>query len=184
MRIDVSKIENFDNLTAEEKINALLSFDMDVDDTKLKNALNKATAEAAEMKRALRERQTEAEKAEAERKEKEKEKDELLKTLMREKTILDNKSQFLSVGYDAELAQKSAEAMADGNMADIFSGFKTFMETRERQIKAELLSKTPAPVSGSTGGETITKKEFDKMGYTERVKLYNEHPELYKQFTE
>ena len=137
MKIDVSKIENFDNLTAEEKVNALMAYD--VEDDKLKNALNKATAEAAEMKRALRERQTEAEKAEAERKEKEKEKDELLKSLMREKTILDNKSQFLSVGYDADLAQKSAEAMADGNMADIFNGFKTFMENRERQIKAELL---------------------------------------------
>lgn len=185
MKIDVSKIENFDNLTAEEKVNALMEYEVETEDVvKLKNALNKASADAAEAKRALRARQTEAEQAEAERAEKEKEREELLRTLMREKTILDNKSQFLSVGYDNDLAQKSAEAMADGNMADIFSGFKSFLEARERQIKSELLNKTPAPVPGSNAPGAITKAEFDKMGYSERAKLFKEHPEIYKQMTE
>lgn len=184
MRIDVTKIENFDNLSAEEKLNAILNYDIEVEDTtKLKNALNKASSEAAEYKKALREKQTEQERIEAERQQKEAEREELLKSLMREKTIADNKAQFLSVGYDGELAQKSAEAMADGNMAEIFSGFKAFVENRDKQIRAELLKGTPAPKGGNTE-TTITKEQFAKMGYQERAKLYEDNPELYQTLKE
>ena len=181
MKIDTTKIENFENLSAEEKLNAILNFDIEVEDTsKLKNALNKATSEAAEYKKALREKQTEQERLEAERKAAENEREELLKNLMREKTIADNKAQFLAVGYGEELANKSAEAMADGNFTEIFSGFKTFVESRDKQIRAELIKGTPAPTGGNTD-VTITKEQFRKMSFTERNNLYNENPELYKQ---
>lgn len=184
MRIDTAKIEGFESLSAEEKLNALLNLDIEVEDnTKLKNALNKATSEAADYKRQLKEKMTEQERAEADRKAKEAEKDELLKNLMREKTIADNKAQFLSVGYDGELAQKSAEAMADGNMAEIFSGFKAFVENRDKQIRAELIKGTPAPKGGATEN-SITKEQFNNMGYQERAKLYQDNPELYRTLKE
>lgn len=184
MRIDANKIDGFNTLSPEDQVKALLGYDFEVEDTtKLKNALNKATAEASEYKKALREKQTEQERIEEERKAKEAEREELLKSLMRDKTIADNKAQFLSVGYSDELAKKSAEAMADGNMGEIFSGFKTFLEERDKSIKAELLKGTPAPKGGSED-TTITKEQFNKMGYAERAKLYVEHPETYKTLTE
>lgn len=184
MKIDTTKIENFDALSAEEKLNAILNYEIEVEDTtKLKNALNKATAEASEFKKALREKQTEAEKLEAERKEKEAEREKMLSELMREKSIADNKAQFLSVGYDDELATKSATAMTDGNMKEIFDGFRTFMESREQTIKANLIKGTPAPKGGDEGASTITKEQFAKMDYKARVTLFNEHPDLYKEFT-
>lgn len=34
-----------------------------------------------------------------------------------------------------------------------------------------------------TGDNTITKEQFDKMGYKERTKLYNDNPEVYNELT-
>ncbi len=182
MRIDVSTINGFNDLSPEDQVKALLGYEFE-DTTKLKNALNKTSSELAEYKRQLKEKMTEQERIEEERKAKEAEREELLKSLMRDKTIADNKAQFLSVGYSDELAKKSAEAMADGNMTEIFSGFKSFLEERDRSIKAELLKGTPAP-KGGTENTTITKEQFAKMNYAERAKLYEEHPETYKSLTE
>lgn len=36
---------------------------------------------------------------------------------------------------------------------------------------------------GNSGGNTITKEQFEKMGYTSRVKLFKENPELYKELS-
>ena len=181
MKIDTTKITGFDTLSAEEKLNALLDYEFDVEDTaKLKDALNKASSQAADYKRQLKEKMSEQERIEADRQAKEAEREELLKNLMREKTIADNRAQFLAVGYGEELANKSAEAMADGNMAEIFNGFKTFVETRDKAIRAELIKGTPAPKGGNTD-TTITKEQFRAMSYSERNKLYTENPELYKQ---
>lgn len=151
MKLDTSKIENFDSLSVEEKLNALLSMDIEDDSVKLKNALNKASSEAAEYKKALREKQSEAERIEAERKEADAKKDEELNALRRDKTILDHKARFLSVGYDKELAEKSATALADGNFAEIFDGFKSFIEGRDKEVAQKLLKSTPAPVGGQEG---------------------------------
>ena len=35
-----------------------------------------------------------------------------------------------------------------------------------------------------SGGDGITKESFDKMGYQERLKVYQENPDAYKQFTQ
>lgn len=37
--------------------------------------------------------------------------------------------------------------------------------------------------SPMSGGVIIDKAAFDKMGYNDRLKLYNDNPELYKEFT-
>ena len=46
----------------------------------------------------------------------------------------------------------------------------------------------PKPVfSGNVSSEKetgVTKDEFNKMGYIERLKLFNENPEVYRQLTE
>ena len=75
MKIDVTKIEGYENMTAEEKLAALENFDIEEkpnDESKWKSALDKATAEAAKYKKELREKQTESERLEAERAEKDK----------------------------------------------------------------------------------------------------------------
>ena len=46
----------------------------------------------------------------------------------------------------------------------------------------------PKPIfSGNVGNEketVVTKDEFNKMGYSQRLKLFNENPEVYRQLTE
>lgn len=60
---------------------------------------------------------------------------------------------------------------------------KAKTEATEKAVKEELLKSTPTPPTGGSGGDTtITKEQFDAMGYSERLKLFNEQPELYKQF--
>ena len=74
MKIDTAKIENYSEMTAEEKLATLEAYEFEAptpkepeDVTKLKAALSKANSDAAEWKRQFREKQTEAERAEAER---------------------------------------------------------------------------------------------------------------------
>jgi hypothetical protein len=53
----------------------------------------------------------------------------------------------------------------------------------EKTIKADLMKQNPQP-QPQNGNGGITKEQFDAMGVQERTKLYNEQPEVYKQFTQ
>ena len=52
----------------------------------------------------------------------------------------------------------------------------------EKKIRQDILKDTPKP-DGGNAGTTITKEQFDAMGYTERLKVFNENPEIYKEYT-
>lgn len=181
MKIDVTKIEGYENMTAEEKLSALENFEIEEkqeEGNKWKAALDKATAEAAKFKKELREKQTEAERLEAERKEAEEEKDKRIAELEKRNLLADQKSNFLKVGYSEELAEKSAQAMVDGDFSTVFANLGTFISERDKKKEAELLDKTKRPTGGS-GSQTVTKEQFDKMSFTERNKLFTDNPELY-----
>ena len=93
MKIDVSKIVGYEEMSAEDKLKALEEYEFDVpkdnsEEVKnLKESLSKANSQAAEYKRQWREKQSEAERAEAERAEREKAVEEELKSLRRDKTV-------------------------------------------------------------------------------------------------
>lgn len=176
------KIENYDSLTPEEKIKALE--DLEINDSndevaKLKQALNKASSEAANYKKELREKQTEQERLEAERKEEVEKKDELLKSLMKEKSVAEYQAKFLKQGYNEELAMKSAIALADGDFNSVFEGMSSFLAERESAIKENLLNSTPAPRGGHAALE-VTKEQFDSMSIKERTELYESDKDLYE----
>ena len=163
MKIDTTKIAGFDDMTAEDKLNALLGYEFEEpkepeDVTKLKNALSKANSDAAEWKRQFREKQTEAERAEAERKEHEAAVEEELRTLRRDKTIGGYVAQCLALGYDKDLALKAAEAMADGDAAAVLSCQQDFIEAKKKELEATALNKQP----GLTSGSPPTAKDADK----------------------
>lgn len=181
MKIDTTQIENYDTMSAEEKLAALEGYEFEepTQDNKWKEAVNKATAEAAKYKKELREKQSEAERLEAERKEEAEKKDAMLKELLREKTLAEHKANFLKEGYGEELANQSATALADGDFKTLFSNLNTFLVEREKTIKEDLMKKTPTPKSGNETKD-ITKEQFNKMSFTERNKLYMENQELYE----
>lgn len=155
MKIDVSKIVGYGEMSAEDKLKALEEYEFDVpkdnsEEVKnLKESLSKANSQAAEYKRQWREKQSEAERAEAERAEREKAVEEELKSLRRDKSVSGYVAQCLALGYSAELAQKAAEAMADGNTSEIFACQQAFLEAKQKELEAAALNKQPTITSGS-----------------------------------
>lgn len=157
MKIDTAKIENYEAMSAEEKLKALEEFEFEdptpKDDseevTKLKTALSKANSDAASWKKQFREKQTEAERVEAERKEHETAVEEELRTLRREKTVSMYVAQCLALGYDKDLALRAAEAMTDNDAAEIIACQQEFLEAKTKEIEANALNKQPSITSGA-----------------------------------
>lgn len=181
-----SKIEGYESMSAEEKLKALEALEVDDEDSaKLKKLLNDANSEASTYKKKLKEKEaelnsklTEQEKADKERQEKEAEKDALLNKLLRDKTVAEHKANFLKVGYDDESADKSANAIADGDFATLFDSLATFISNRDKEAKIKMMDSTPLPSAGGVA-PTITKEQYNKMSIAERTKLANENHELY-----
>ena len=171
MKVDVSKIAGFEEMSAEDKLNAVLAYEFEepkapdgnAEITKLKAALSKANSESAEWKRQFREKQTEQERAEAERAEAEKAMQEELASLRRGKVLDEYAKKCMSMGYDADLAAECAEAMADGRFNDVFAIQQRFMEAKTREIEAAALNKQPGLSSGMPPVQTAEKAEENKM---------------------
>ena len=166
MKIDVSKIEGYAEMSAEDKLKALEEFDIEIPkpatDTdeviKLKNALSNANSQAAEYTRALREKQSEQERAEAERAEREAARDAEIKELRRDKTVSGYLANCLSLGYDKELAQRAAEAMADNDAAAIMECQREFLEAKTKELEAAALNKQPTLTAGAPPTATEAEK--------------------------
>ena len=126
---------------------------------KLKAALSKASSDAAEWKRQLREKQTADEREKAERAEQEQAMREELETLRKEKQVSDYTGKCLALNMDADLAGKTANALADGDMDSVFDCLKAFVEATKTRLNNEALNRQPGlsagipPTKGNTEDE-------------------------------
>lgn len=131
---------------------------------KLKAALSKANSEAAEYKRQLREKQSASEREAAERAEQEKAMRDELETLRKEKAVTDYTNKALEVGFDAEIAAQTANAMADGNMDAVFDALKAFVEATKTRLENEALNRQPALSAGVPPTKnTTTDADMEQM---------------------
>lgn len=156
MKIDTAKIENYAEMTAEEKLAALEAYEFETpapkdgdEVTKLKAALSKANSDAAEWKRQYRQGLDEAKRAEEERKEREEAIENELRTLRRDKTVSGFVAQCLALGYDKDLALRAAEAMADNDAAAIMACQQEFLEAKQKELEAAALGKQPTITAGA-----------------------------------
>ena len=171
MKIDTAKIENYEEMSAEDKIKALEEYEIEIpapkesdEVVKLKTALSKANSDAAEWKRQFREKQTEAERAEAERKEREQAVEEELRVLRRDKTVAGYVNSCLALGYDKELALRAAEAMADGNAAEIMACQQEFLAVKQKELEATALKRQPTlSVGAPPTAESAEKAEQNRL---------------------
>ena len=69
---------------------------------------------------------------------------------------------------------------ADKLIGDLKTAYPNQFETSATKKVNEKKIETP---DGKDGDNKITKEQFDKMGYTARVKLFKENPDLYKELT-
>jgi hypothetical protein len=192
-KIDTNKIEGFSEMTAEEQIAALLAYEVENDTSEIENykkMLNKASSEAADWKRKHNALLSEEEKAKAEAEEERQRKEnefaemqKRLNDLETEKTVALYQTKLVSMGYNADLASATAKALSEGKMNEVFANMAQHLDAKEKDLRASILKDTPAPNTGATTDE-ITKEDFKKMGYAEKVKIFNENPELYKELSE
>jgi hypothetical protein len=124
---------------------------------KLKAALSRANSQAADYKRQLRAKQDAAEAAEAERAEQEQVMREELETLRKEKRVSDYTGKCLALNMDADLAGKTAAALADGDMDSVFDCLKAFVEATTTRLNNEALNRQP----GLSTGIPPTKQSTD-----------------------
>lgn len=150
------------------------------ENSKLKNAQSNASADASKYKKQLQERMTEQERAANETKELIERLKEENAQMKRNQTLAEQTSGFMGVGFDAELAKKAAEAHVDGDFSSMINALRDFITQHDKNIRADELRNTPRPgVGGDT--PTITKEQFNAMGYSERLKIHDTYPDLYKE---
>lgn len=159
--IDVSTIEGYEGMTAEQKVEALTKFEIpeSVDLSKYvsKDVFDKKASEAAGLSKQLKEKMTEDEKKKAEADESNKKILEELEQLRKDKSVSDLTAKYINLGYDAQLARETAEAMQAGDMEKVFANGAKHKEAVEKKLKEELMNGTPKP-KGAGGGDD--KKDF------------------------
>lgn len=187
-KIDVASIAGYADMTAEEKLAALEAYEYDdhsaeiADLGKYKDATDKATKEAAEYKKQLKALQDQQKSGNSKADDTIAELQKQVAELTRQNTIASYTAQFTALGYDAELAQATAIATADGDVATVFANQRTFLEAHDKQTKAEILKQTPKPGQGGTGKQApaMTLEKFRKLSMQERMAFANEFPDEYQ----
>lgn len=172
-------IENYENMTPEEKLAALEAYDPEKDGFVSKATFDKTASDLAASKKQLREKQSDEEAKAAKDAE---EREALLKRveeLEHERAVNSYVNTYLSMGYDEKLAKASAEALAKGDMATVLANQKSHNESREKALRAEILKETPPPAPGNPD-PGMTKEKLRGMSAQERYEFSVNHPEEYR----
>lgn len=176
-KFDASKISGFEEMTAEEKVAALLGQEFEVEQqtdpdlNKLKAALSKSNSEAAEYKRLLREKQTEAERADADRAEQLKAMQDELASYRNKERISTYKANLMEAGIDAETADLMAKSLPEGVSDEYFHATKSFLEQQRKNADIANLGKQPGlsvgqPPKGMTKDDEIVANAMKYAGLT------------------
>ena len=186
-QIDTSKIEGYAEMTPEQKVAALEAFSMpdpDYSGYVKKDVFDKTASDLAQTKKDLKARMTEEERAKAEHDAELAEYKTKYEELQKEKNIAKNRAEFISAGYDEALAQETAEALEKGDYATVFKNQKAVIENVKKIAKGEAAAKIPTPAGkADEGAKTVTKEQFDNMGYAERNELFEKNRELYDELS-
>lgn len=181
-KIDTSKIEGYAEMTAEQKLAALEGMEMDYTGWVRKDALDKASSEAANYKKQLREKQSADEQAAAQAAETLRAMQDELDALRKEKQITELSKRWMGAGYSEALATSTAKAMAEGNAEQVVKNFATFLAEHDKAMKADILKQTPTPPAGDAPGTSMKKEDFAKLNLLEKQKFANDNPEIYASF--
>ena len=152
---------------------------------KLRQANTNASADASNWKKKYNELLPENERLEKEREERTAAMQQELDALKAAKNVADYRAELTApdIGFDAELAQKTAEAMNAGNMKEVFGALREFIVAHDKALREQSLRNNPT-LPGGAAPKSVTQAEFHNMGYTERLKIFNEQPDLYKELTQ
>lgn len=161
--MDITKLEGYKpEMTAEEKL-ALVEACEPVGYIK-KESFDKTASELAEAKRQLKAKMTDDEQKEAERLAADEAIRAELEALRRDKTISETKARFLGLGYDAELANEAAVALAAGEMDKVFASQAKHLENVKKAATAESVANESTPPAGRGGNpDNAERAEQNKL---------------------
>lgn len=183
MKIDTTKIPNFDTLPQDVK-DAIVAMEFadapDMSQFVAKSTFDKKASEAADLSKQLRAKMTEDELAKAQADERMAAITAELEQLRAEKAVGEHAAKFLELGYDSKLAQSTAKAMHDGDFDTVFKNHAKFVENRDKALRAEILKNTPTPPAGD-GTKVVTKEEYSKMSLDEKAEFARKNPDKFKE---
>lgn len=145
-------------------------------DAELETRLSEAISESERLAKLNADERAEAERQKAQENfEKERAKYE------REKLEFETGKSLMDKGLSPQFASFLAQDNAETTKANIDAFEKAFNEEVQAAVVDKL--KGTAPKVGTDKAAAITQEAFNKMSYTERVKLYNEDKETYEKLT-
>ena len=138
---------------------------------KQKAALDKATKEAGDAKKALRAKQSAEEAAAEEAKEAAEARDKELAELRKKFAVAETSKKVMGFVGDEQTASAVAEYLYGAEDIDAaLAAFNKAWTAKEKALRLEY-GKIPAPGVGSGEGSTITKAQLDAMTYTQRLEF-------------
>lgn len=151
-KIDTSKIEGYEGMSAEQKLAALEGYDIpdpDYSGWVKKDVFDSTASDLAKEKK--------------DRKGVEKEKGDLetrLAELERKDKISTTKDQYVASGFSVDLALATAEAFVDGKMDVVLANITKHATNVAAKAKDEALKGTPAPPAGGGSVQINYDKEI------------------------
>lgn len=178
MSIEWSNIEGYrEDMTAEEKLALLENYEPPKPTEPVteptepkpspakggavsKERFDKVSSELAALKKQMKSRMTEEEQKELERQTEVEDMRTELDELRHEKKVASFKASYLAQGYDEALAEKAANAMADGDEKALFEAMTAHNANAEKAMRAKLLKETPVPPASETPKEEDKDKKM------------------------
>lgn len=185
-KIDVSKIQGYAEMSAEEKLKALEDYEYDDGASEIeryKNATSKANSEAAEWKKKHNALLSEDEKAKQENADYIAKLEKQNAELLEERDVAKHKTELLAMGYSDELATETAKALFNGDVSTVLKNQAKFVDAQRKAAIADAVKETPRPPVGNDGANVLTKEQFKKMNINEQLEVFEKTPELYNEFT-
>lgn len=163
-QINTESIENFDAMSPEEKVTALLGYQFDdgadkvkaaeENAAKMKAAFDKAASEAAGYKKQLNATLSDDEKKRNEDAEIRKQLEERLAEFEQRERISTAKAAFLGGGFDEATAADAANAFIAGDIEKMSAAVKKYRESIEVQTKSRLMDSNPKQDAGSKADDS------------------------------
>lgn len=164
--------------------------ELEAERDKLKQSVTNASADASKWKKeaqekddALKAKMSDEEKAKAEQEAANAAMQKELEDLRNERNIAKYVAALggSDIGMDAETAKAVAEALNSGDTDKVFEGIRTFIASHDKALAENAMLNNPK-LPGGDSTKTVSKEEFNAMGYKEMVAFKNEHPDLYNEY--
>ena len=158
--------------------------ELEAERDKLKQSVTNASADASKWKKQYQDKLSDEEKAKEQQSEANAALQKELDDLRTERNIAKYTAALSAsdIGMDAETATAVAQALNAGKTEKVFEGIRSFIVSHDKALAEKALLNNPK-LHGGSSTKTVTREEFNAMGYRDMVAFKNEHPDLYAEYT-